>query len=329
MAFQLSTLLGPLVAAAALGTSLMAPAALAQTTYPTRAVHVIVPLPAGSAADGVARIVLPAAEKHLGQPFIIENEGGAASIPGTARAAKADPDGYTLLWGTVATQVSNPNMFKALPYNPGKDFTAVARVGGQSLIMAVPTVSGVESVDAFVAKAKAAGNLSYASAGIGTSAHLCAELLKLKTGIKLRHIPYQGGSQSVLDLMRGETDMMFYSLSQFQPGVQSGDLKLLGIAGEKRSKFLPNLPTMKELGYDVVITSWYGVYARSGTPAAAVDKVAAAINKALTEPAVIAALEKTGTEVYATASPAEYQAFTEKETARYGEIIVAAGIPKS
>lgn len=304
-------------------------AALAQQDYPNRPVHVIVPLPAGSAADGVARIVLPAAEKYLGQPFIIENEGGAASIPGTARAAKSEPDGYTLLWGTVATQVSNPNMFKALPYDPAKDFTAVARVVGQSMMLAVPSSSEIDTVAKFVDKAKEAGNLSFASAGIGTSAHLCAELLKLKTGITLRHIPYQGGSQSVLDLMRGETNMMFYSLAQFQPGLQSGELTLLGVAGDKRSKFKPDLPTLKEQGFDVVLTSWYGVYARSGTAPEIVDKVADAINKALQDPDVIAALDKTGSEVYATATPAEYQAFTDAERKRYGEIIEAAGIPKS
>lgn len=305
------------------------PAALADLDYPTRPIHVIVPLPAGSAADGVARIVLPAAEKFLGQPIIIENQGGAASIPGTSRAAKADPDGYTLLFGTVATQVSNPNMFKALPYDPAKDFTAVARVAGQSMILAVPTLSAVDSVDKLVEKAKEAGNLSYASAGIGTSANLCAELLKLRTGTKLRHIPYQGGAQSVLDLMRGEIDMMFYSLAQLQPGVQSGELKLLATAGETRSKFLPDVPTMKELGYDVVMTSWYGVYAPTSTPSADVDKVAVAINKALQQKSVIKTLENTGSEVYPTASPAEYQTFTDTERARYGEIIAAAGIPKS
>lgn len=303
--------------------------AFAQADYPNKPIHMVVPLPAGSAADGVARIVMPAAEKYLGQPIVIENEGGAASIPGTSRAAKSAADGYTLLFGTVATQVSNPNMFKALPYDPARDFTAVARVGGQSLLMAVPTASGIDSVDKFVEKAKQTGNRSFASAGIGTSAHLCAELLKLRSGIKLRHIPYQGGAQSVLDLMRGEISMMFYSLAQFQPGLQSGELKLLGIAADQRSKFTPDVPTLKELGYDVVITSWYGVYARTGTKPEIVDKVANAINRALKDPAIIAALEKTGTEVYATETPAEYQKFTDYERARYGEIISAAGIPKT
>lgn len=304
-------------------------AAFAQADYPNKPIHMIVPLPAGSAADGIARVVMPAAEKLLGQPIIIENEGGAASIPGTARAAKSAADGYTLLFGTVATQVSNPNMFKALPYDPARDFTAVARVGLQTLLMAVPTSSGIDSVDKFVEKAKETGNRTFASAGIGTSAHLCAELLKQRSGIKLRHIPYQGGAQSVLDLMRGEISMMFYSLAQFQPGLQSGELKLLGIAADKRSKFTPDVPTMKELGYDVVMTSWYGVYARTGTKPEIVDKVANAINKALKDPGVIAALEKTGTEVYATETPAEYQTFTNTERARYGEIINAAGIPKT
>jgi tripartite-type tricarboxylate transporter receptor subunit TctC len=303
------------------------PSAFAEADYPNRAIHMIVPLPAGSAADGVARIVLPAAEKFLGQPIIIENEGGAASIPGAARAAKAKPDGYTYFWGTVATQASNPNIFKQLPY-AAEDFVAVARVAGQSLVMAVPASSGIKTIDEFVAKAKKTGTMTYASAGIGTSAHLCAELLKLRTGIALRHIPYQGGSQSVLDLMRGETDAMFYSLSQFQPGLQSGELVLLGNAGETRSKFKPDLPTLRELGYDVVINSWYGIYAPTGTPGPYLEKVAGAINKALAEPAVIQALEKTGTEVYATASPADFQKFTDAERTRYGELITAAGIPK-
>ncbi len=297
-------------------------------SYPTRPITVIVPLPAGSAADSMARIVLPAAEKHLGKAIVVENEGGAASIPGTARAAKASPDGYTLLWGTVATHVANPNMFRNLPYDPGKDFTGVARVAGQSLFLAVPTSGGLANVDALVAKAKT-GNLTFASAGIGTSAHLSAELLKLKTGIRLRHIPYQGGSQVVLDLMRGETNMMFYSLSQFAPGLQSGQLKLLGVASETRSRFAPDTPTLREQGYDVVITSWYGLFARSGTPTEIVDKLADAVGKALADPAVVQALEKTGSEPYGSASPAEFQKFTDEERRRYGEIIAAAGIPKS
>ncbi|HTN60670.1 MAG TPA: tripartite tricarboxylate transporter substrate binding protein [Devosia sp.] len=304
-------------------------AAFAQSDYPARPVTVIVPLPAGSAADGVARVVLPAAEKFLGQGFVIENEGGAASIPGTTRAAQADPDGYTLLWGTVATQAANPNMFNDLPYDPGKDFTAVARTAGQSLFLAVPTASGIESVEQLIAEAKKRGNMTYASAGVGTSAHLNAELFQMAAGIQLRHIPYQAGSQSVLDLMRGEVDMMFYSLSQFQPGLQTGELRLLAVASPERSSFQPDLPTLQELGYQVDFTSWYGLYARAGTPPEDVAKLADAVNKALAEPDVIKALEATGTFAYPTATPAEFEEFTNVQRQRYADLIEARGIPKN
>lgn len=297
--------------------------------YTTKPVRVIVPLDAGSSADGIARQVLPTAAKHLGQPIVIENEGGAASISGTVRASKAAPDGYTYLFGTVATHAANPNMFKALPYDPVKDFTAVARVAGQSLVMAVPSTSPAKSVSEFVTLAKGGKTLKYASAGIGTSAHLSAELLKLRTSINMKHVPYKGGPQPVLDLMRGEVDMMFYSFLSFQPGIQSKELRLLGVAGVSRTSFMPELPTLKELGFDVVVTAWYGVFAPAGTPPEFIAKLSDALNKALADPEVIKSLTATGTDVYPSKSPAEFGEFQRSEMARYKVMIDAAGIPKT
>lgn len=295
--------------------------------YPDRPISVIVPLPAGSAADGVARIVLPAVEKILGQPLVIENIGGAAHLPGMSRASQEAPDGYHMLWATIADFSSNPNLYKDLPYSP-EQFDPIGRVSAQALIMAVPTSSGVNTAAEFVEKAKT-GNLSYASTGIGNSNHLLGEMLMQNTGIKLRHIPYQGGSAAVLDLMRGETDMMFYSLSQFQPGLQSGELKLLGITSEERSKFLPDVPTMKEMGYgDVLVSSWYGMFAPAGTPKEAIDKMADALNQALSDPAIVAALENTGTEVWKSSSPAAFGEFLAAERARYGKLIDSIGLEK-
>lgn len=295
--------------------------------YPSQPIDVIVPLPAGSAADGVARIVLPKVEKILGQPLVIENIGGAAHLPGMARASKQKPDGYHLLWATIADFSSNPNLYAKLPYSPD-DFAPIGRVSAQSLVMAVPTSSGIESVDQFVEKARKQ-SLAYASTGIGNSNHLLGEMLMQETGIKLRHIPYEGGSAAVLDLMRGEVDMMFYSLSQFQPGLQSGELKLLGITADERSKFLPDLPTMKELGYgDVLVTSWYGLFAPAGTPEEYIDTLAGALNQALEDPEIVAALEATGTEVWASKSPKAFGEFMTAERARYAKLVDAIGLEK-
>lgn len=295
--------------------------------YPSRPIDVIVPLPAGSAADGVARIVLPKLEQILGQPLIIENIGGAAHIPGMVRAAEQEPDGYHLLWATIADFSSNPNMYADLPY-AAADFDPIGRASAQTLIMAVPTTSGIKSPAEFVEKAKAE-SLSYASTGIGNSNHLLGEMLMRDAGVTLRHIPYEGGSAAVLDLMRGETDMMFYSLSQFQPGLQSGELTLLATTGDQRSVFTPDLPTMQELGYkDVRVSSWYAMFAPAGTPPEYIDRIFAALNEALADPEIIAALEKTGTEVWASQSPKEFGEFLAAERARYGDLITAIGLEK-
>ena len=295
--------------------------------YPSRPIDVIVPLPAGSAADGVARIVLPKMEEILGQPMVIENIGGAAHIPGMVRASEQEPDGYHLLWATIADFSSNPHLYADLPYDP-EDFAPIGRASAQTLIMAVPTSSGITSPAQFVEKAKTE-SLSYASTGIGNSNHLLGEMLMRDAGITLRHIPYEGGSAAVLDLMRGETDIMFYSLSQFQPGLQTGELTLLAITAEQRSSFTPELPTMKELGYDdVLVSSWYALFAPAGTPPEYLDKLFAALNQALADPEIVAALEQTGTEVWTSESPAEFGEFLAAERARYGDLIEAIGLEK-
>lgn len=295
--------------------------------YPSRPIDVIVPLPAGSAADGVARIVLPKMEEILGQPMIVENIGGAAHIPGMVQASEQEADGYHLLWASIADFSANPNLYAELPYSP-EDFVPIGRASAQTLIMAVPTASGISSVEQFVEKAKSE-SLSYASTGIGNSNHLLGEMLMRDTGISLRHIPYEGGSAAVLDLMRGETDMMFYSLSQFQPGLQSGELTLLAITANQRSSFTPDLPTMQELGYDeVYVSSWYGLFAPAGTPEKYIDTLFQALDQALADSEIVAALERTGTEVWASESPQEFGEFLATERARYADLIDAIGLEK-
>ena len=313
---------------AALAVALSTSGALAQS-FPTKPVRLIVPLPAGSSADAVARIVMPVASKHLGQPIIIENEGGAASIPGSARASKAEPDGYTLLFGNTSINCVNPLIFNNLPYDPARDFVAVARTASQALIMAVPSSSPAKSVKDFVELAKAGKATNYASLGLGTSAHLSAETLKSLTGIQLKHIPYQPGPTAVMDLGRGDVNMLFYSYASFLPAVQAGTIRLIGIAAEQRSSLTPDIPTMREQGYDIVITAWYGMYARTGTPKEIVDKLADSVNKAMADPEVLKSLTSAGTDPTPSASADDFQKFTAAEFEKYKKIIAAAGVPKT
>jgi len=323
MSASKSSLLG-----VALTFALSASTAIAQT-YPSKPVRLIVPLPAGSSADAIARIVMPVASKHLGGQIVIENEGGGASIPGSARAPKAAPDGYTLLFGNTSINVVNPLIFNNLPYDPAKDFVAVARTASQALIMAVPAASPAKSVKDFVELAKAGKVTNYASLGPGTSAHLSAETLKSLTGIQLKHIPYQPGPTAVMDLGRGDVNMLFYSYASFLPAVQAGTIRLIGIAAEQRSALVPDIATMREQGYDVVITAWYGVYARTGTSKEIVDKVADAVNKAMADPDVLKALTSAGTDPTPSKSAEDFERFTAEEFEKYKKIIALAGVPKT
>jgi tripartite-type tricarboxylate transporter receptor subunit TctC len=323
MQLSSSSLLGLVLTAA-----LSATAAQAQT-YPNKPIRLIVPLVAGSAADGTARIVMPAVSKRLGQPIVIENEGGAGAIPGTTRASKAAPDGYTLLQCNPSSAVVNELIYKSLPYDPVNDFIPVANTSAQALIMAVPATSPIKSVKEFVDAWKAGKAERYASLGPGTSAHLAAERLKVLVGKDLKHIPFPPGPQAPLALGRGELDMMFYGLASFQPGLQSGTVRLIGIAMPQRSALTPDLPTMREQGYDVVIQAWYGVCAPKGTPKDIVDKLASAINETVNDPEIIKQLNAAGTDAAPTKSAADFADFIAKERETYTDIVAKAGIPKT
>lgn len=312
-----------------LGSVALISAAHAQADYPNKPIRLIVPLVAGSAADGTARIVMPEVSKRLGQPVVIENEGGAGAIPGAARAAKAAPDGYTLLQCNPSTAVVNPLIYNSLPYDPVNDFVPVANTSAQALIMAVPESSPYKTVKDFVAAWKEGKVKNYASLGPGTSAHLVAERMKTLTGLDLKHIPFPPGPQAPLALGRGEIDMMFYGLASFQPGLQSKTIRLIGIAMPERSALTPDLPTLREQGYDAVIQAWYGVCAPKGTPKAIVDKLAKAIIDTVNDPAVIKKLNDAGTDAAPSKSAEDFAAFIDSERTLYKDLVAKAGVPKT
>lgn len=318
-----TVLLGFVLAAA-----LPATGALAQP-YPNKPIRLIVPLVAGSAADGTARIIMPHVSKRLGQPIVIENEGGAGAIPGATRASKAAPDGYTLLQCNPSISVVNSLIYKSLPYDPVNDFIPVGNTSAQALIMAVPASSPIKSVKEFVDVWKAGKAERYASLGPGTSAHLAAEKLKVLVGKDLKHIPFPPGPQAPLALGRGELDMMFYGLASFQPGLQAGTIRLIGIAMPQRSALTPDLPTMREQGYDVVIQAWYGICAPKGTPKDIVDKLATAIYETVTDPDVVKQLNAAGTDAAPTKTAEEFAKFIDDERTYYTDIVAKAQIPKT
>lgn len=301
--------------------------ALAET-YPERPIRLIVPDRAGSTQDGLARVVMPVVSKILGQQVVIENEAGAGGIPGAARAAKMAPDGYTLFLGNSTTQAINPHIYNSLPYDPLKGFAAVAGVSNVALIMAVPTTSAATDVKSFVALTKEGKFTKYASLGPGTAAQLAMERLKMIADIKLKQIPFPSGPQPVLALGNNEIDSMFYGYSVLSPVVQAGSIKLIGIATRERSGLLPEIPTMREQGYDVVVSVWYGVFAPAGTPKDITDKLAAAITQAVKDPAVVKILNGMGSDAFPTDSPEAFTKIVEEDYKNYEQTIKEIGIEK-
>jgi tripartite-type tricarboxylate transporter receptor subunit TctC len=300
------------------------PAAAAD--YPDRPVRLVVPYPAGTSTDLLARQVAPKAAEALGQPFVIDNRGGAGGIIGAEAVAKAAPDGYTLVFATSQTQAINVSLYKSLPYDPVKEFAGVARIGNQPLVLVVPPSLGVDTAQALVALARAKpGTLNYASTGSGTSAHLAGALLQSATKIDIIHVPYKSASQAISELLTGQVSMMLYPYVSLQGQIAAKALRVLATTGAQRSPFLPDAPTMVEAGFpDVVISAWYAVFAPKGTPAPIVETLHAAFARALADADVRAAMVATGTDPNPS-TPAELDAFMRAEIERYRPLIAASG----
>jgi tripartite-type tricarboxylate transporter receptor subunit TctC len=294
--------------------------------YPDRPVRLVVPYPAGTSTDLLARQVAPKASEVLGQPFVIDNRGGAGGIIGAEAVAKATPDGYTLVFGTSQTQAINVSLYKSLPYDPVKEFAGVARIGNQPLVLVVPPSLGVDSAGALVALARAKpGTLNYASTGSGTSAHLAGALLQSATRIDIIHVPYKSASQAISELLTGQVSMMLYPFAPLQGQIDAKGLRVLATTGARRSAFLPDAATMVEAGFpDVVISAWYAVFAPKATPVPVVASLHAAFAKALADPDVCAAMVATGTDPNP-GTPGELDAFMRAEIERYRPLIAASG----
>lgn len=299
----------------------------ADADYPVKPIRVIVPFAASGSTDILIRTVGRRMSEQLGQSLLIDNRGGAGGALGAELAAKAPPDGYTIMATTSGVIAVNPSLYRKLAYDPINDFTPISIIASLPNMLVVPPSMPVKSVKDLIALARAKpGQLTYASGGNGTSNHLAGELLKYLVRVDVTHVPYKGGGPAVLAVMSGEVTMLFATMPSAMAQVKGGRLKALAVTSRKRSAATPELPTMIEAGVkDFVISIWIGAVAPRGTPARAVERLNREIIKALQAPDVAARLRDDGYEPVGS-SPEEMAADIKTETATWARVIKAAGI---
>ena len=294
-------------------------------TWPSRHVRLVVPFPPGGGTDAVARIVASRLSGIWGHQMVIENKGGAGSNLGAEAVARSDPDGYTVLVGSLPLAV-NRYLYSSLGYDPIADFAPVTLIAVYPNLMVVPNSSPARSVAEFVAHAKAnPGRITFASSGVGTSTHLSGELFKRMTGIEMTHVPYRGVALALNDVIPGRIDVMFNTMAGVLQQVRSGQLRGLAVTSTKRFPTAPELPTVADTvpGFDVL--SWYALFVPARTPAAIVRKLHGDTVAILREPDTREKLEKTGVLVVGS-TPEELAAQLRAETELWGPVIKAAGI---
>lgn len=310
-----------------------APAAFAQSAWPTRPVRIVVPFAAAGTTDILARALAPELQRVFGQPFVVDNKPGAGGNTGSAEVAKAPPDGYTLLMGTVGTHAINPSLYEKMPYDAKRDFLPITLVAGVPNVLVLnPAMAqryGINSVADLTRVARAnPGRLNVASSGNGTSIHLSAELYKSLTGTFMVHFPYRGSGPALLDLMAGNVDLMFDNLPSAMPHIRSGRLKALAVTSAARSAALPDLPTVAEAGgpalKDFEASSWFGLLAPAGTPADIVNRIQQETAKALATPAMRERLQSQGA-IPSGNTPAEFARLIEEETRKWARVVKASG----
>ncbi|AGW93076.1 MULTISPECIES: Bug family tripartite tricarboxylate transporter substrate binding protein [Cupriavidus] len=302
------------------------PTLASATPYPIGPVRVVIPFPAGGPTDVVGRIVAHQMSEVLKQSFVVDNRGGASGTIGADMVAKAPPNGQTLLIN-VSAQVINPFLYPKLPHDPIKDFTPITSLASTPIQLLVASDLPIHSVSELVryVKSRPTG-CSFASSSNGTPGHLAGELFKMLTGISAVHAPYKGSAPALTDLIGGQVTFMFDSMPASLPLVKAGKLRALAVTGNRRSKSLPDTPTLVESGYpEMTMTTWYGLWAPAKTPQEIVAALQAATVKALANQEVRARLADLSAEPLGE-SPERFAAFCKEEADRYAKIIKAAGI---
>jgi len=314
------------LAALSFAAAVVAPAAWAQSNYPSRPVKMVVGFPAGTATDVATRAVADALGRRLGQPFIVDNRPGAASNIAAKAVATSPADGYTVFVGTIANTINAgfPNSTSA---DLAKDFVPVTLIGSVPNLLVVNPSLGVKSVNELIRAAKAKpGQIAFASSGNGTSPHLSGELFSSMAGIKMLHVPYKGSSPAVTDLLGGQVQMMFSPASSVMPHIRAGKLTALASTGAKRAAIAPDLPTIDEVGLKGFETEvWFGFVVPVGTPPDVVSKLNSATHAVLDSPEVQEQFRAQGIEVVKS-SPDQFARYIRSETSKWAKVIQTAGI---
>jgi tripartite-type tricarboxylate transporter receptor subunit TctC len=305
--------------------------AQAQAGWPNKPVRIVVPFAPGGTTDILARAVAPELGKVFGQTFIVDNKPGAGGNLGADAIAKSAPDGYNLLMGTVGTHAINAALYPKMPFDPVKDFAPIVLVAGVPNVLVMNPAKAeaynIHSVADLIRYAKAnPGKLNMASSGNGTSIHLSGELFKSMTGTFMLHFPYRGSGPALLDLVGGTMDLMFDNLPSALPQIKAGKLKALAITSAQRSAALPDLPTIAEAGpvkgFDA--SSWFGLFAPAGTPAAIVNRIQQETAKALQSPAVKERMLSQGA-IPGGQPPEEFVKFIAAETKKWAQVVKVSG----
>ena len=311
---------------AALALALPAGGAARAQDYPSRLIKLVVGYPPGGPIDTTARILVPRLSALLGQTVIVENRPGATGTLAGKNLVTTAPDGYTIMLGNASSLAVMPAITRYRDYDSTKSFAPIAKLTeGYEVLVVAP--DGPKTVQELIAQARAnPGKLNFGSAGFGNLTHLSGELLKLRTGIDIVHIPYKGAPEAQTALLAGQIHMMFGDVAGLLPMVRAGKLRALGVASESRDKLAPELPTLIEDGLpDFVALTFTGIVAPHDTPPAIVAKLSGAINTALAEPEVRVALERLGSEVRP-GVPADFAAFLAKEKTKWDEVVRQSGV---
>jgi tripartite-type tricarboxylate transporter receptor subunit TctC len=294
--------------------------------WPTKPIHALVPFGAGSATDIVPRIVFEQLAPRLGQSIVVENRVGAGGVLATAAVAKAEPDGYTLLATSVAHTIA-PSVYANLPYDPALDFAAIIPFGTLPNVLVISPAKGFKTIQAMVAAARAKpGSFNYASVGVGSGTHLSVERLRLSAGFEAVHVPFRGGPEALTEVIAGRVEFYFCPINTALPFIRAGTLLGLVVNGTKRAAALPDVPTVREAGFqDADFPIWLGTLAPARTPPTIVEKLHAETLSVLQGAATQEKLAKSGIEPLLL-SPAEFDAYISRELSINGALAKVAGI---
>ncbi|HTV26295.1 MAG TPA: tripartite tricarboxylate transporter substrate binding protein [Xanthobacteraceae bacterium] len=316
--FLLWVAIGAMLASAA--------AARAQEAWPQRPITIVVPFQAGGSADLLARIVQQHMQADFGSPVLVENRSGAGGSIGTAYVAKAPPDGYTLLLGTLSGNVLNGFIYAKLPYDPERDFQPISLLVHLPNLLVVSNKLPAKTVGEFITYLKANdGKLNYGSSGIGTSSHLSVVMFELATGTHMTHVPFRSTTDEITSMMSGNVDVAIDSMTTLWPQAQAGAIRALAVTAGQRLPSAPDLPTISETLNGFSVEGWQGLFAPAGTPLPIVDKLAAEVKHVFEEPDVVKALTQVGG-LPDPMAPDAFAAFIASERPKWREVVKASGV---